>query len=229
MAISKAQMRMLQRRGSSDIERLSQQYQKDISALTGDYEQSFAGFQAEREKQMQPYNLAAEQYKTSMADYETQAAAYRSKLGEYQATIADIEKNPSEMVPMNFRRAGRSGRIFTIDGREYNERNLPENYFLENVVVGKADIKNRSGQVIGQRDATEERLFRTRTAQPLTEKAPVAPTAPEMPELAGFDETSFQTRRGELETGFKREVGERKAARQRAVSRKTARPLLQGA
>ena len=57
-------------------------------------------------------------------------------------------------------------------------------------------------------------------------KAPTAPTAPELPE---FDDTEFEQRRAQLDTTYKRELGERRGARMSAVSRRSARPLLQGA
>ena len=207
MAISKTQMKAMQRRGSSDIDRLAQQYQKDIAALTGDYEKSFMGTQAEREKQLQPYNLATEQYKTAMADYDTQAAAYRSKLGEYQAAVTSAEKNP--MTKIGYLKPEKGTRnYFVLENgvKKYTDQLDDANYFVEGLEV-----------------------FKKNTPPVFTEKAPTAPKAPEMPELAGLDETKFDTRRGELETTFKREVGERKAARLGAVSRRTARPMLQGA
>ena len=220
MAVSKAQMRSMQRRRSSDIDRLAQQYQKDIAALAGDYEQSFMGTQAEREKQMQPYNLAAEQYRMeAMPAYERQLQDFQKRIGDYQGSLAEIEKNPFEAqkIPGSFRyqnikKAGSADPYewgYVIDGTWRSARALPEGY-VEEKEGGSFALKKKA-------------------IPTFTEKAPTAPTAPEMPELAGFDETKFQTRRGELESTFKREVGERKAARLGAVSRRSARPMLQGA
>lgn len=227
MAISKAQMRAMRRRKTSNIDRLAQQYQKDISALTGDYEKSFMGTQAEREKQMQPYAAASEQYKTAMADFETQAAAYRGSLDEYQGKIKAFEKDPFERITVptakyNFRAGSYD---LNIPGRGVvNFNNLPD-YEIESigreVKINKGRTPDMAYDIVLKREA--------KTPDPFTEKAPTAPKAPEMPELAGFDEQKFQTRRGELDTVFKREVGERKAARLGAVSRRTARPMLQGA
>jgi len=62
-----------------------------------------------------------------------------------------------------------------------------------------------------------------------TEKAPALPTAPVAPEVEKFDEGEFGTKRAAAESEFKREVGERKAARRGAVSRKITRPMLRGA
>lgn len=65
-----------------------------------------------------------------------------------------------------------------------------------------------------------------------TEPMPTAPEAPRMPtqeEMPQFAEEPFQQRRVELETQLQREIGERRAARMSAVSRRGARPLMQGA
>lgn len=62
-----------------------------------------------------------------------------------------------------------------------------------------------------------------------TEKAPARPAAPVAPEVEKFDEGEFGTKRAAVESEFKREVGERKAARRGAVSRKITRPMLRGA
>jgi hypothetical protein len=62
-----------------------------------------------------------------------------------------------------------------------------------------------------------------------TETAPVAPETPTAPTIEEFDSGQFQAKRAEAEGTFKREVGERRAARIGAVSRKATRPLLSGA
>lgn len=61
-----------------------------------------------------------------------------------------------------------------------------------------------------------------------TEKAPEAPAAPTAPQIEQFDSGQFDEQRGQLESTFKREVGERKAGRLAAVSRRSSRPMLQG-
>lgn len=216
-------------RRMTDIDRLAQQYTRSINELTGQYEASFGDYQKQVAQQMAPFEEASARYKTEvLPTYERQAADYRARLGQYQSQLEDIQKNPSEMVDAPSRQVGRQGRFYTIDGREYNERNLPENYFIEAVVTGKADIKNRSGKVTGQRDITEDRLFRTKTLPGFTEKAPMAPTAPTAPEVAGFDTSQFEQRRGQLQEEYGREVGERRAGRLAAVSRRSRRPMLQG-
>ena len=62
-----------------------------------------------------------------------------------------------------------------------------------------------------------------------TDKAPTAPPIPVSPTVEPFDSTQFEAKKGVAEGEFKREIGERRAAKLGAVSRKGARPLLSGA
>lgn len=59
-------------------------------------------------------------------------------------------------------------------------------------------------------------------------KQPEMPVAPQAPEIGQFDEAPFAARRQQLQTELQRELGERKASRLGAVSRRAARPMLQG-
>jgi len=61
-----------------------------------------------------------------------------------------------------------------------------------------------------------------------TEKAPVLPEAPTAPAIEEFDSSQFAAKKAEAESVFQREVGERRAAKLGAVSRKVTRPLLSG-
>lgn len=225
MAISKAQMSMLQRRRTTDIDRLAQQYKKNVESLTGDYQKSFGEYQARTAEQMKPFEEQMAKYKTDLYPaYQQQVEAYQSRLNQYQAALADIEKNPSEMVDARFTQT-RGGRTYIIDGKAYSERNLPEGYFVEDVTRQEQRV-NRGRPITV--DVTEQKLFRARSLPTFTEKAPEAPQAPAAPQVAAFEASQFDQRRGQLETEFKREVGERKASRLAAVSRSSRRPLLQG-
>lgn len=206
MAISKAQMSMLQRRRTTDIDRLAQQYKKNVESLTGDYQKSFGEYQARTAEQMKPFEDQMAKYKTELyPEYEKQVQAYQARLDSYKAALADIEANPLEVANVPTRRVGRSGYRFTIDGAEYRTYDLPEGYSFQ-----------------------DGKLFRERAVPTFTEKAPELPQAPTLPQIGEFDASQFDQRRGQLETEFKREVGERKSARLSAVSRRSSRPLLQG-
>lgn len=206
MAISKAQMSMLQRRRTTDIDRLAQQYKKNVESLTGDYQKSFGEYQARTAEQMKPFEDQMAKYKTELyPEYEKQVQAYQAKLDSYKAALADIEANPLEVANVPTRQVGRSGYRFTIDGAEYRTYDLPEGYSFQ-----------------------DGKLFRERAVPTFTEKAPELPQAPTLPQIGEFDASQFDQRRGQLETEFRREVGERKSARLSAVSRRSSRPLLQG-
>jgi len=61
-----------------------------------------------------------------------------------------------------------------------------------------------------------------------TETAPTAPATPMAPTVEAFDSGEFAAKKEEVEGRFKRELGERRAAKIGAVSRRMTRPLLQG-
>jgi hypothetical protein len=191
-------------RRMTDIDRLAAEYKRNVEAMTGEYQQSFTEFEAGRAKAMEPYNVASEQYKTAFVDYEKQAADYRQRLNAYSAALADVQANPRQLVGRTIG-GSRGGPVYDIGGQRYTERNLPEAYSVD----------------------ASQNLYKDRPIPKFTEKAPTAPTAPTLPELAEFDSSRFAARRGELESTFKREVGERRAARLGAVSRRATRPMLQ--
>lgn len=60
-------------------------------------------------------------------------------------------------------------------------------------------------------------------------KMPELPGAPKAPEIAAFDQTQFQQKRQQLSSELSRELGERRAAKLGAVSRRSSRSMLQGA
>jgi len=221
-------------RRMTDIDRLAAEYKRNVEAMTGEYQQSFTDFEAGRAKAMEPYNVASEQYKTAFADYEKQAAGYRERLGAYQKAIEDFPTSAGERVNAPTWR-NRGGAGFTIGGVQYRADELPVNYFLADV-MGEVPETRTVGAGRGARQVPTGNMVTKVVGQELrkrtppgefTEKAPTAPTAPTLPELAEFDSSGFAARRGELESTFKREVGERKAARLGAVSRRATRPMLQ--
>jgi hypothetical protein len=61
-----------------------------------------------------------------------------------------------------------------------------------------------------------------------TETAPTPPATPMAPTVEAFDSGEFAAQKEEVESRFKRELGERRAAKIGAVSRRMTRPLLQG-
>lgn len=202
MAVTKAQMRMLQRRRMSDTDRLVQQYRRNVESLTGDYESAFGQFQQKRAAAMAPFEAEFEKYKTeTLPAYQQQAEAYRQRLSDFQAQLASINENPLEQ--MNFPVGTRGN--FIVDGQR----------------VGANTLRNQGFIIEGTQ------VFRQREVPTFTEKAPEAPKVPVAPQVEEFDSSQFEQRKAALETDFKREVGERRAGRMAAVSRRSARPMLQ--
>lgn len=205
----------LARRKTSDITRLATQYKSDINAMTGEYEASYADWSKKRDEVMAPYNKAMDQYKGDYSVYEQSLAAYKEKLTNYTNLLEDINKNPLTELPVTFKNNEKAGLSFNLNGQnyyvnslKYNNQTLPEQYAF---------------------DQNTKKLYQRRDAGTFTEKAPTAPTAPVAPEVADFDTSQFDQKRAALETTYKREVDERKAAKLGAVARKQARPMLQGA
>lgn len=207
-------------RRMTDIDRLAQQYSRSINELTGQYETSFSDYQKQVAQQMAPFEEAAAKYKTeALPSYEQQSKDYQTRLEAYQQSLAEIEKNPyeSQKIRGKFRyetlsKAGSADPYewgYVIDGQWRSAKNLPSGY-----------VEEREGGDF----ALKQKAIPT-----FTEKAPTAPTAPTAPEVASFDTSRFEQRRGQLQEEYGREVGERRAGRLSAVSRRSRRPMLQGA
>lgn len=228
MAETQYQKRMKVRR-MSDIERLAQQYSKNVEAMGAQYQQSFADYQKQVATQMAPYETALEQYKTGMANYESQAASYRERLAAYQKALEDFPTSEGTKVGPTFV-AGKQGNAIRIDGTLYYVSEfgdtLPENYYAKKRYETKMEYPRHSPARPYQAFVGYDVYKKTPPAA-FTEKAPVAPEAPTKPEISAFDQSQFEAKSQELQKTFQREVGERKAARLGAVGRRATRPLLQ--
>lgn len=200
-------------RRMTDIDRLAQQYSRSINELTGQYETSFSDYQKQVAQQMAPFEEASARYKTEvLPNYEQQSKDFQKRLQDYESSLQKIGENPFEeqKIRGSFQPYGKTYEWgYVIDGQWRSAKNLPEGY-VEESPTGDFALKKKS---IPQ----------------FTEKAPTAPTAPTAPEIAGFDASQFEQRRGQLQEEYGREVGERRAGRLSAVSRRSRRPMLQGA
>lgn len=191
MAITQAQMRMLQRRRTTDIDRLAQQYSKNVQAMTGEYQTAFGQYQGRVAEQMKPFEEQMAKYKAAdMPAYEAAKASYQQQLDNYLAQLKAVE-------------------------------NEPGTYRTERVMVGRTWY--------GKKKYEDVEIFEPKPVPTLDAKMPEAPTAPTPPTIEKFDTAPFEQRRGQLESDLKREIGERKAGRMGAVSRRSQRSMLQGA
>jgi len=227
MAESLYQKRMKVRR-MSDIERLAQQYSKDVRAMGSQYQTSFADYQKQVAAQMAPYESALEKYKVDMSAYQSQAAAYQQRLDAYQKALQEFPTSEGTKVGVS-RPSGKQGDVFVIDGTVYSAKgDLPVNYFSKPVYETKYQQVRHSAGLQPYQALTGYALYKKTPPEKFTEEAPRAPSAPTKPEIAEFDQSTFEAKSKELGQTYRREVGERKAARLAAVSRSSRRPLLQG-
>lgn len=166
-----------------DIERLTKQYQENLSSLSPEYESAFA------------------QNTQAISGYEAQSKDFQKRLEDYQKSLAAYKANP--MTQIGYLKPVKKSRdyYFTEGGEtKYLSQINDNDYFVEGLTVYK------------------------KTPKPtFTEVAPVAPeTLPSDATLANLEE-----QRKTLGEGFQREIGERKASRIAAVSRRSqARPML---
>lgn len=213
------QKKQAARRATADIERLAKTYQSGLFDVVQQQQNAFTGWQAQSDRAMAPYvasvnqytNVAfpayqsqVAQYNAAMAAYEQQAAAYRERLNAFQTSLRDFEVS-LQQEPVVQRQTGRG---------------------VIAQVRAAAEQSERASQA-------SQRAIPTFTEQPPaapTIAMPTPPTPPGAPpSVPGFDSAPFAAKRGELETTFKREVGERKAAKQNVVMRRVNRGMLQGA
>lgn len=193
---------------------LANQYKNNSNALTGEYERSFSDYTDKRAEAMKPYEAAMTQYTSASEVYRAQADKYRERLQYHQNILADIAKTPYQQrgyYLTHARDGGSSMRDVVIDGvGRFREDRLP---------AGIIDVVENN----------QRKIYQKREAPSFNEVAPVAPTAPKAPVIEEFDKASFDQKRADLDMGYKRELGERRASKANAVGRKQARPLLQGA
>jgi hypothetical protein len=210
-------------RRMSDIERLAREYSKNVQAMTGQYEQSYADYQKQVAEKMAPYEAEVKRYQSElMPNYESQVSGYRQRLSEYQTKLEDITKRPYDYLSP-------APRTETTEGYGDDWRRNTSAYFpslgkrlkpIDLVNMGYEVSQDRYGGGFGE-------VRKRRVLEKFTEAAPSAPAAPVRPTVQEFDTSKFAASKEQTEKTFQREVGERKAARLGAVSRRATRPMLQ--
>jgi hypothetical protein len=168
----------------------------------------------------------AKQYKSSIdaitGEYETSFSTYQAgvteKLKPYEAAVAQY----SAALP-----------AYDVQAAAYRQR--LEDYNTTLAEIEKNPVTERTERVVtgktwyGKKKYGDITVYDPKPIPQFTEVAPALPAIPVAPTIEEFDEGEFGTKRAEAETTFKREVGERRAARLGAVSRKMTRPMLRGA
>lgn len=229
------QKRMAARRSSSDIGRLAQQYQQEIAAVTGEQETAYGQYEKDVVSKMAPYESAVSEYQKKYATYEGEASAYRKQLTDYQAKLQAFEQAgptyttiPVERIKVGEQMidVGTNVPIFKykIEGKVYN--NPGEVRAAFEPVMDWMQVPTRSGSTKIPEIAGVKKL--NPAPAPFTGTAPKAPESPVKPVVGEFNPEPFKEKQAMAEQTFKREVGERRAAKLGAVSRKATRPLLGG-
>jgi len=183
----------------------------------------------------------------STSDIDRLAKQYKSAVeqitGEYTTAFTGYQANVAEKM-----------KPFEAELATYKESSLPAyeaqkaSYLknLEDYNKLLADIEaNPVTEAIGTKQVKKPRFnlfglagYETKTEPftyyvpkeipKFTETAPTPPATPMAPTVEAFDSGEFAAKKEEVEGTFKRELGERRAAKLGAVSRRATRPLLTG-
>ena len=176
----------------------------------------------------------------STGDIERLAKQYKANVdamtGEYQTAFTNYQAGVAEkMKPFEAQMATyKESLLPTYEAQKVTYQKKLDDYNKVLADIAKDPVTARTETVWAGRKWYGGNIWQTVTyydPKPIptfTEKAPVLPVAPTAPIIEEFDSSEFGTRKAEAESVFKREVGERRAAKLGAVSRKTTRPLLSG-
>lgn len=212
MAATKFQKAFQARRKTSEVSRLTKQFQEQTSGLLGEYG-------AEIEKKKSEYN-------TKMAEFNKVNEPYKKKLEAYQSILKDIEQKRGDWIPVNYVRTARGKRnidIYDIP-RDFvgtsgqttfgSGEGIGGHYSLQSLSNVGVQTKIENGQAYIERQK--------RIPEPFTEKAPTAPTAPDL-----SMQEEMAAKKKNLSSDYEREIAERKAGRMGSVSKRAqSRPML---
>ena len=222
------QKKLAIRRGTSDIERLAKQYQQEIANISGEYEQQYSAYAADIGQKEEVFNVQKKAYEEKYGAYLGKVSEYNTGMNAYASAIDEYLKKEAESQEQVVQSIGKIGgdTYFNIGGKKVSTLEVqknPKQYGFDYVVTPYEAGFRGTGKWI------------VKPTNPLKEPvAPVAPekfteAQPEMPAIGEFDASQFEAKKTQAEQTLKREVGERRAAKLGAVSRKATRPLLGGA
>lgn len=185
-----------------DIERLTKQYQTQLGDVSQQYEAALAS-------------------PSGLDEFQKQSADYQKRLQDYRSMIEAYQKDPYERMTVptakyNFRAGSYD---LNMPGQGVVNYNQLKDWNIESigreVKTNKGRTPDMAYDIVLKRDKPFPGQF--------TEEAPKAPdTSQRDAALASAEE-----QRKTLGEGFQREIGERKAGRVAAVSRRSqARPML---
>lgn len=242
---SKFRQRQIARRSTADIERMAKQYQANIDALTGQYQTAFTGYQAGVAEKMKTYESQSDAYRRALDAYNAEVVAPYSKAAEkfnaermaYLDEMSKLSSGALDRYASTYETKSRQGSYeittYKIRNPFTGEELLPfstnKDLFQNPKKYGlEMALTPVEGGFRGQNKYTFRPLPTTKMPTEPTKPAEFAMTAPQAPDVGEFDASEFEQKKRTLGDTFQREVGERRAAKLGAISRKTTRPLLAG-
>lgn len=174
------------------------------------------------------------------SDIERLAKQYKANVdamtGEYQAAFTGYQAGVAEkMKPFEAQMATYKETLLpTYEAQKAAYQKKLEDYSAvladieANPVTAKTERQMVGKTWYGKKKYADVTYYVPKEIPKFTETAPVLPEAPAAPTIEEFDSSQFAAKKAEAESAFKREVGERRAAKLGAVSRKVTRPLLSG-
>ena len=179
----------------------------DIERLSKQYKSSIDALTGEYQTAFTGYQAGVAQ---KMQPFEAQMAQYKeSLLPTYEAQKATYQKS--------------------LDDYNAVLADLEKNPVIARTGTQEVKSSNPLKALVGKKDTISFEYFEQKPIPKFKETAPVAPEIPVAPAIEEFDSSQFEAKKAEAEGTFKREIGERRAAKLGAVSRKATRPMLSGA
>jgi hypothetical protein len=213
MAATKFQKAFQTKRRTGEVDRLTKQFQQQTSGLLGEY-----GAEIEKKKS---------EYDTRMAEFNKVNEPYKQRLSDYQSILKDLAEKRGDWIPVAYVRTERGSKrnldIYDIP-RDFvgtsgqttqpSGEGLGGHRSLTSLNSQGVQTKIENGQAYVERQK--------RIPAPFTEKAPIAPEAPDL-KMA----EEMQTRKKSLSSDYEREIAERKSGRMGSVSKRAqSRPML---
>lgn len=174
----------------------------------------------------------AKQYK---ANIDALTGEYQTAFTGYQASVAEKMK-PFEAQMAEYKdtlqptyEAQKATYQKSLDDYNAVLADLEKNPVTARTVTQKVASTNPLKAAFGIKDKVTFEYFEPKEIPKFKETAPTPPEIPTAPAIEEFDSSQFEAKKAEAEGTFKREIGERRAAKLGAVSRKATRPMLSGA
>ena len=179
----------------------------DIERLSKQYKSSIDALTGEYQTAFTGYQAGVAQ---KMQPFEAQMAQYKeSLLPTYEAQKATYQKS--------------------LDDYNAVLADLEKNPVIARTGTQEVQSKNLFKALVGKKDTITYEYFEPKEIPKFKEIAPTPPEIPTAPTIEEFDSSQFVAKKTEAESTLKREIGERRAAKLGAVSRKATRPMLSGA